>query len=147
MKVNIFITASNDGEFLDGVDSLGEMLHKTLKEANKQYPEDNNYSFLIEYLENNKVFDFDAWFHEEFPKHLTIINDFSKEINLYDAIYSDCLMSKTKMGKALIELLSYGDFKLVLTGRAWRTIDSLFLDFELVSCGIQFNPLKYLKST
>ncbi len=139
MKVKIFITASNDGEFLDGADSLGEMLLKTLKEANKQYPEDNNYSYLIEYLEDKNVSDFDAWFHEEFPKHLTIINDFSKELKLYDAVYSDCLMSKTKLGKALIALLSYGEFKLVLTGRTWLAINNLLLDFELVSCGIQFN--------
>ena len=146
MEVKIFITASNDGEFLDGADSLGEMLLKTLKEANKQYPEDNNYSYLIEYLEDKRVFDFDMWFHEEFPKHLTIINDFSKELKLYDAVYSNCLMSKTKLGKALIGLLSYGDFKLVLTGRAWLAIDNLLLDFEMVSCGTQFNSRKYLKS-
>lgn len=145
MKVNIFITSSNNGEFLDGADSLGEMLLKTLKEANKRYPENNNFSYLIEYLETEKVFYFDAWFHEEFPKHLTIINDFSKELNLYDAISAHCLMSKTKMGKALIELLSYGEFKLVLTGKTWWAIDNLLLDFELVSLGIQFNSRKYLK--
>jgi len=134
MKVEIFITSS-DSRYLDYANSMSEAILKTLDNGLRFKPEEKSYTYLKEFIEAKNVYDKEAWFHELLPAHLNIIYDFARDLRICDSLWPNCLLSKTKFGKAMIELLEYGQFRLVLTGRCWISIDELLLDFELVSVG------------
>lgn len=143
MKVTIFITSSGNGQFLDGVNSMSEAILKALDDGLRFNPDDESYLYLKETIEAADEYDKEFWFHGILPNHLNIINDFAKDLQLYDVLLPRCLLSKTKFGKAMIALLEYREFRLVLTGRTWRSMDELHLDFELVSVGSNFHFQKY----
>jgi hypothetical protein len=137
MKVDIFITTPANNKLLDGNRTMSGALLKTLDDALRFEPENQSFRFIKEQVDKEN--DKEAWFHEVFPQHITLIHDFAKKLHRYDSLWPGCLLPKTKFGKALIELLDYGEYRLVLTGRIWRTTDVLSLDFELVLAGHYYN--------
>ncbi|KOH44120.1 hypothetical protein [Sunxiuqinia dokdonensis] len=143
MKVAIFITSSGNGQFLDGVNSMSEAILKKLDNGLRFKPDEESFRYLKESIEAADEYDKELWFHGTLPNHLNIINDFAKDLQLYDSLLPACLLSKTKFGKAMIALLDYGEFRLVLTDRTWRSVNELHLAFELVSIGSDFNFQKY----
>lgn len=138
MKVELFIKASDNGKFLHGAGSLGEILYNTLTNACEKSPDDTQYRYLLDLLGKEEVSDFDVWFYERISKELSMLNNFAKELKLYDILSPACLMSKTKLGKVIINLLEVAELKIVLVARSWYSPDHLFLDFELCSWDYQF---------
>jgi small-conductance mechanosensitive channel len=130
--VNISCWTYNGGESLYKGDWFENALLEELKETKKFFADDEKFKLLFEKLEELKETDTpEEILGTLFQDNVTMDFEFAKQLRLFEVITPGCFHSETEVGKALIYLMDFADFSLVLSFRKWTSTDEIFLEFEL----------------
>lgn len=121
--------AHKGGAYLHNGDHFESCLGLEMESFKKYYPKEWEILNSAKRTESG----YDALytiFHQELELHII----FTKSLLLFDVIKPGCFYSKTKAGKALIELLEFADLRFILYKRVWLKKGNIFLDLSVCHC-------------
>jgi hypothetical protein len=131
-QVNIWCWTSNGGQYLYRGDCFENALLEELKKTKEYFANDKKFKLLFAKLEELKGTNTPQDILDTlFQNNVTMDFEFAKQLKLYDVITPDCFYSETEVGKALIYLMDFAEFSLVLYFRKWHATDGISLEFEL----------------
>lgn len=131
-RARIECYSSNNGKYLNDGDCFEEELLKNFIYWAKQKSNEEWHVVLTKELESrNGERHVQDILNDVFDRNVDLDFEFAKELKLYDMIMSDCLMPKSDLGKAIIELCSHSDLIFIVTRKWYMKTDSFDIEFEV----------------
>lgn len=130
-KVKIWGWSHNDGEYLWRGDSFEEGLLMELEHYLTYYPDNADLRLLISKVEESERSVPEDFLFNLLITNLTLDFEFAKQLKLFDIITPTCFSTETAIGKALITLMEYADFRFILFRRNWDTMNEIEVEFEV----------------
>lgn len=131
-KAEIYICSTFHGKYLYKGDSFEEEMLKEFEYILKDEDlrDDEMVLTIKEYLEKNKLSHPQDVLFNIFCDEVGLNPDFSQKLNLFDILHSECFVSNTKIGNALIQLCSSAELRFIVARKYYLDANTIKIEFE-----------------